>query len=330
MQMDLDLAILYLTGKANKTERSQFEKWIKESADNFQEFDEFKESWIASGKAYEHYTPNVQKAWNEIKEETILKTPIVSINKSATRNWLKIAASVAIVIGLSISVKLIYNWSQTEEMVTFSSANSIISISLSDNSKVWLNSNSEITVPKEFKGNKRKILLKGGAFFEVTKNPKKPFVITAHQTITKVLGTSFYINAPEGDSAVALSVVTGKVSFTDERNPANNTILLPGQTGTIDHTKGLLTKASYKDQNFLAWKTGKMQFNKAPLEEVCKVISSYYKIEINPGLLKNSKNISFSGSFDNKPLLEVLSVIELTLGVKFEKKDNVLEVQLKD
>ena len=330
MKMDLDLAVLYLTGKADISERSNFEKWLKASAENFQEFDEFKESWIAAGKAYEHYTPNVQKAWNEIKEETILRTSAIPLKKSTTLAWLKIAASVAIIIGLGISLKLIYNWSQTEEMVTYSSANSIISISLSDNSKVWLNSNSEIIVPKYFKGNKRKVYVKGSAFFEVTKNPKRPFIILANQTITKVLGTSFYLKAPQTDSVVELSVVTGKVSFTDERNPANNAILLPGQTGCIDHNKGQLIKESYKDQNFLAWKTGNMQFNNASLEEVCKVISSYYNVEIKPGLLKNNKNISFSGSFDNKPLLEVLSVIEITLGIKFEKIDNVLEVQLKD
>jgi transmembrane sensor len=330
MKIDFDLAVLYYTGKADAAEKQKFENWLNEKAENIQEFDDFKKFWLASGKAYEYYVPDVKKLWNEVEVETIKKTPVRSKKRMLTNTWFKVAASIAIIIGLSISFKMIYDWSQIEEMITYTSANSVLTLELSDNSKVWLNSNSQIIVPGQFKGNIRKVYLRGNAFFEVTKNPKKPFIIAAHKTTTIVLGTSFCLKAPDDDSVVTLSVVTGKVSFTDENNPNNTSVVLSGQTASIDHQSNKIFKQSYKDQNFIAWKTGKIEFDNASLDEVCKVLSEYYNVSFKSDSSKDARNISFSGTFNNKSLPEVLDVIEFTIGVKFEKNKDVFEVKLKD
>ncbi len=215
--------------------------------------------------------------------------------------------------------KLFITGSQVEEIATIVSANNIISVVLSDSSKVWLNASSELKVPKVFKGNKRNVWLKGEAFFEVAKNPNKPFKVYAHGTTTQVVGTSFNIRALDSAREVLLTVVTGKVWFSSDNNKSKKLILSPGQKGLCDILDGQLQMGNNRNVNFLAWKTRKLQFNNASLDDVCEALREYYYINITPGIYARSQKYSFTGNINNASLREALSIIELTLGIKFEK-----------
>ena len=68
-------------------------------------------------------------------------------------------------------------------------------ITLSDGSSVLLQPNSKLSYPKIFTGNERKVYLSGEGFFEISKNPKKPFFVYANEIVTKVVGTSFRVKA---------------------------------------------------------------------------------------------------------------------------------------
>jgi transmembrane sensor len=325
IKMNSDLAVRYITGTAKAKEIEEFEMWLIESSDHFQQFDEFKESWKLAGKAYQNFTPDVVKAWEVIRMETISKVQKRSKGRSLVFNLLKIAASVLFIIALGFLAKQGYNWSQQEEWVTYTSSNAITFVSLSDKSKVWLNANSELIVPKVFKGDNRKVHLKGEAYFEVAKNPQKPFFVYAHRTITEVLGTSFNLNASIKDSSISLFVVTGKVLFALNKN--REIILTPGQNGIINLNKGFISKEIFNNNNCIAWKTGILQFKNASLDELCMTLSEYYRVKIDPGMLKSKKEYFFTGSFENKPLLEVLNIIEITLGIKFNRSGDELTVQ---
>ena len=84
-------------------------------------------------------------------------------------------------------------------------------ITLSDGSSVLLQPNSKLSYPKIFIGNQRKVYLSGEAFFEISKNPKKPFFVYANEIVTKVVGTSFRIRAYSNQPNVEVLVRTGKV-----------------------------------------------------------------------------------------------------------------------
>jgi transmembrane sensor len=325
MKMNSDIAVRYITGKADAKEIEEFEMWLVESSDNFQQFEEFKESWKLADKAYQNFTPDIAKAWEVIRMETISKVQKRNRGRNLVFNLLKIAASVLFIIALGFLTKLVYNWSQQEEWTTYTSYNTITLIALSDKSKVWLNKNSEIIVPKVFKGNSRKVHLKGEAYFEVVKNPKKPFMVYAHRTTTKVLGTSFNLNARLKDSSISLLVVTGKVLFALNKN--REIILTPGQNGIINLAKSSISKEKINNNNCIAWKTGILQFKNASLDELCMTLSDYYRVKIDPAMLKGKQGYSFTGSFENKPLLEVLNIIEITLGIKFNRTGDELTVQ---
>ena len=92
---------------------------------------------------------------------------------------------------------------------------------------------AKLKVPKVFKGNKRNVWLKGEAFFEVAKNPNKPFKVYAHGTTTQVVGTSFNIRALDSAREVLLTVVTGKVWFSSDNNKSKKLILSPGRKAYV-------------------------------------------------------------------------------------------------
>jgi transmembrane sensor len=322
-EMNIDLAMLYLKAAANEKEKEQFETWLNESEENALRFEEYKKYWEITREAYQNYDPDKQKGWKDVSQRTIHKVSIRTI----VYKTLKYAALVLLLISLGFTAKLIVDWTQKEVIVAFNSSNSIISLSLPDNSKVWLNAHSELRVPKEFKGAKRNVWLKGEAFFEVTKNIRKPFRIYSYNTTTEVLGTSFNLNTNIHNNTVSLTVVAGKVALSDNRIKNKKLILLPGHTGKIDLVTGHYSEEKNRNINFMAWKTRKLQFRNTSLKELCNTLSDFYNISIIPATSLNNQHFSFTGHFENAPINEALNVIELTLGVRFIRSGEIITVQ---
>ncbi len=105
-EMNIDLAIRYLTGKVADNEKRQFEYWLNGSETNFAQFSEFKKYWELSGIAFQNYNPNNSKGWENVSRKTILKIK----TRTLPYRFLKIAASILIIISLGIAGKIIYNW----------------------------------------------------------------------------------------------------------------------------------------------------------------------------------------------------------------------------
>ena len=89
-------------------------------------------------------------------------------------------------------------------MIAVRAGDEQVLVALNDGSRVTLNNNAELRYPEKFRGDKREVLLSGEAFFEVERNPEKPFTINIEDmAIVEVLGTSFNIRSEEsGESTV--------------------------------------------------------------------------------------------------------------------------------
>ena len=95
--------------------------------------------------------------------------------------------------------------------------------------------------------------LKGEAYFEIQPDKIKPFVISANGTETRVLGTTFNLRAYEKEDPV-LTVVSGKVAFTNERSRKDVLLLTKGEKATLHKKGNTLTKKKNDQQHFLDWK----------------------------------------------------------------------------
>ena len=133
------------------------------------------------------------------------------------------------------------------------------SLELSDGTKVFLNAASELRFSVVFIGDKRVVDLKGEAYFEVTKDTIRPFVVRVNGAEVTVLGTSFNVNTYGDDGQIYTTVVNGKVQVSSKRN-GQKEILNPGMQSVMDMKTGKLVVHEVDVEPFVAWREGRFVF----------------------------------------------------------------------
>ncbi|MFT3948016.1 MAG: DUF4974 domain-containing protein [Agriterribacter sp.] len=151
----------------------------------------------------------------------------------------------------------------------------VLSLQLSDGTRVWLNAGTTLTYPVFFPENERNVTISGEAYFEVIHNPKAPFTVEKNNLKIKVLGTSFNVNAYEDEQHLKVTLINGSVSLTQGKNYNK---LQPGQQAVVDKEIHVISNADVEEA--LAWKNGFFQFNNAELKEVLRQLSRWYDVDI--------------------------------------------------
>ncbi|MCF2487913.1 FecR family protein [Dyadobacter sp. CY347] len=205
-------------------------------------------------------------------------------------------------------------------------------IILADGSSVLLQPNSRITYPSQFEGNKREVFLSGEAFFEVAKNPDKPFYVYAHTLATKVLGTSFKVSAFEGDKEVKVVVKTGKVSVFPMTKEAIATqqaddklggmVLTPNQQIVFTAKELRLTRSLVPDPRLLELpiQSQSFEFKGTPITEVFATLEKSYGVKIIHDT-DVMKDCFLTASLSDEPLFEKINLICKTIGAQYEQLD---------
>ncbi len=141
-----------------------------------------------------------------------------------------------------------------------------------------MNSNTTLSYMKHFHGNTRNVELKGEAFFEVTPDKSKPFIIKADQAVIKVVGTSFNVDTKRSPATVEVYVATGIVEVYKPESKNNSVFLHPGEMGTV--SKNIIHSKKASNENAIAWKTGRMDFRDIPLSEAVEMLNKMYRVNI--------------------------------------------------
>ncbi|WP_215233147.1 FecR family protein [Dyadobacter linearis] len=150
-------------------------------------------------------------------------------------------------------------------------------VTLHDGSKVWLNASSSIRFPTVFANNNRTVEISGEAYFEVTKDRKRPFRVRFGTSEVEVLGTSFNIMAYRDESASKTTLVEGSVKL---RNKKGSKKLTPGQQATISANGAIQTAAVDIDRE-IAWKNGLFYFKDSGIQEIMRQAARWYDIDVN-------------------------------------------------
>lgn len=328
MQNKDDIIIKYLAGELSPNEKGELEQWLADNPDNQVQMDKWQRIWKDSEIEVEEFAPDVDAAWSRVSKnidlmgsfsEALLEPRIKQV--SLTTFILRIAA--VLLIGSAV-VWTAYEISQEvhpevawTSKVTGSGQRS--EVHLVDGSIVYLNKNSQLDYPESFGTDVREVRLEGEAYFEIAPNPAKPFIITAENTLTQVIGTSFNIKARPGEDRVTVSVTSGQVLFSEQTNEANQVSLSKGSQGIYSGAGLDLRREEYIDPNFMAWQTGILQFDQTPLSQAAQSLSEYYgKTFILRG--ENFGRCRLTSTFDNQPLTEVLEIIELVLEAQVQNQ----------
>ncbi|MFY0653930.1 MAG: DUF4974 domain-containing protein [Cyclobacteriaceae bacterium] len=243
-------------------------------------------------------------------------------NKSRSIKFLRIAASVCLI---ALTSWFIYTsmdgMSKEEQLVTVdewkefeTQRGQTRTISLPDGSEIKLNVSSKVRFQRDFmNGQIRKIYLDGEAFFDVAKMLDKPFVVLAKGVETSVLGTSFNIEAYEGNDNLSVAVVTGKVKVS-EAEGKDQIYLEPNEMATWGNNR--IEKSGFDHDLILAWTERSLIFKKASFEEVMTELENWYDIDITvKGTISSNE---YDGVHDDEPLETLLRGLGFAGDFKYE------------
>jgi transmembrane sensor len=200
---------------------------------------------------------------------------------------------------------------------------------LEDGSIVTLEKNSKLSYPVHFDKYKRTVVLSGEAFFKIAKNPNKPFYVYANEIVTKVLGTSFRIQAFDKGEQVTVKVKTGRVSVYNQRSinmedpETNGLLLVPNQQAVYSRPNDVLTKSIVElPMPIIGGEAAPVSdsFDEAPASKILEVIEKRYGVKI----IFNEEALSscyVTTKLNNKSLYDQLDLICEIIGGTYKEVD---------
>jgi ferric-dicitrate binding protein FerR (iron transport regulator) len=197
--------------------------------------------------------------------------------------------------------------------VKIESNNKVRTQTLPDGSEITLNAHSTIVYPKRFTSNFRPVSLRGEAFFKVTPDKTKPFIIKVNDVTVTVVGTSFNIKSRNGKTEVI--VETGIVKVNEHKNSLE---LNPGEKATV--MKGALSKEQNKGKLYNYYLTQQLVCDKTPLLEVVQTLNEIYGAHITIAN-KSLESLPITTTFQGQSLDEIVGVIGDTFKITVVRKN---------
>jgi len=258
---------------------------------------------------------DVDMAWSKLNRKIELEdnkqNPRVRLLIPA---MLRVAAMIIVAIGLGWMILRV----ATPEKITVAAEmnEKKIEVIMPDGSKAFLNHDSQLTYPESFNRNNRKVSLTGEAFFEITPDATRPFIIDAGEARVRVLGTTFNVITDNGNNEVEVYVATGKVLLSNGDGSQNLT-LEPGFIGKVSSDKGEQTLNT--NINYMSWNSDVLEYDGERLAVVFKDLKHAYNIDIvaaDPLI----NNFRLTTLFDNQPHDTIIKVICTTFNLKAVKE----------
>ena len=249
------------------------------------------------------------------------------IKKDIRRIWFKRASTIA--ASILIPVLIISTVYFYKEMDHYKQIPNIVSvnkgqragITLPDGTIVHLNSESKLTYTPDFNGKLREVVLEGEAFFEVTPNKEKPFIVKTSVFDVEVLGTSFNVSVYNDENIVETALMEGKVKLTMQGCPSKPVYLTPSQKFIYSRSDRQGTISIMEGDTELAWKQGILAFSAEPLEEVFRQIERWYGVTMHYDK-ESLVNDNFTGQFKMISIQEMMNILRMHYNLKFKIENN--------
>lgn len=199
-------------------------------------------------------------------------------------------------------------------------------VELSDGTRVFLNAGSVLRYPVRFAaGQERQVsLLNGEAYFEVTKDSERPFIVNSKHVMINVLGTTFNVTDYSDDSISATVLVEGAVNLASNSNEVNNTptiALVPGDRATWDRSNMTMELEQVDTRIYTSWISGKLVFKNTQFNDIIKRLERNYNVTI----VNNNKELGeqyYNATFHNETITQVLMSFSKTFNMKYTIRDN--------
>lgn len=311
----------FCEGMTTEEETRLVEEWIEENEVNQKMVDQIHALYLAADTLHV-----IQK----VDTEKVLKKVKNKINRKKISWWERTQHIAAVMsIPLLIGILLMYmDRQEHREMARMlevkTNPGMTTSIMLPDSTVVYLNSESTLRYPSSFNTDIRKVELTGEAYFDVTKDPQKRFVIsTLNHSQIEVYGTSFNVEAYAKDNKLSATLVEGKIGFlfNDGTGTARKIDLQPNQKLVYRPTTGEVKVYKTSCESETAWKEGKIVFNNTSMEDILHTLSKRFNVEFVVKN-KNLKEYAFTGSFTTQRLERIMEFFKISSKIHWRYLDS--------
>jgi ferric-dicitrate binding protein FerR (iron transport regulator) len=302
--MDKELLIRYIKGECNDQEKIIVVNWLESDPANMKEY-------LGLRKLYDI------TLWNTPVDE--LEGTRQPKSRKIYIEILKIAA--VLFIGVLIT-KFFLVKGVPEESVTmqkiFVPAGQRAEITLADGTHVWLNAQTTLLFPTQFKGDIRQVKLDGEAFFDVTSDKSHPFIVTTSKYHVRVWGTKFNLIAYSKSDVFETSLFEGAVEVL-KPNEIKGRFIYPNERMYLSENS--LVKEPIIHYNHFLWKEGIISFDNESFSEMAQKLELYFDLKIE---IKNDNILKYycTGKFRTKDGVEhILKVLQLSNKFKYAIND---------
>ena len=313
--MEKETLYKFFDGKASREEKEAVRIWLESSPENEQELfreREFFDAMILSG--------STKSAGEEKKSHPFFRTVFFEA--------IKIAAVFVITVACGTyfyksEIRKIGEAMNTIKVPAGQRAN----LTLPDGTNVWLNARSEMRYPAVFTGNKREITLDGEAYFEVTHNEDKPFVVQTNKCNVEVLGTKFNVEAYSDSEDFCTSLMEGSVRVSDKGNPSETVLLSPNHMVSLEN--GQLSTSPISDFDVFRWKEGLICFRNMNFEQLMLRFEKCYGVRI---VVENKHLVNYicSGKFRISDGIDnALRILQKDAKYSFERNNDESVIYIK-
>lgn len=239
------------------------------------------------------------------------------IRMSQIHKWVAIAATVGLFIAIGGLTYLLSNGINPEYSEVTNVSGKVKQVLLADGSRVDLNVGSKIIYAQKFTSEKREVFLTGEAYFNVSKDRSKPFIVRTGDISIRVLGTKFNVKAYLNESDITTTLLEGAVlienSSTDKKKR-----LIPNDVYSYNQvTKAATLVNSANSSANISWRYGAIRMEQMSMDEVCQQLERVYNVKII--ILNNKlKQKRFTGelSYDEN-LMDILEILKITVPFKY-------------
>lgn len=318
----------YIQDKTSEEENQQLHRWMQASPENKKRFFAEKDIWDSYGfqANVKKYNPALELELLTNRRASITSKPIIRL-----KQFIQIAAILLVTFGLGWGTQFIpFDGGRQQKVVEmkeiFTPKGQVNQVFLADGTRIWINSDTRLSVPDVFSDEERVVKLSGEAFFEVAKDNKRPFKVEVNGQQIEVLGTSFNINAYAASNKTETTLQTGRIRLHTDKQTTN---LAPGEQAVFDRSARQLTIRKVNPLSFSSWKDGRYEFHNEDLLEVFELVERWYDVEITADE-EYFKGMQFSGVIKrNKDAQHFVELLNLSIPVQYEIKGDKIQISPK-
>ena len=297
--MNKDILYRFFEGTTTIEEEESVRNWIESSDDNYADF-------LRERKIY---------------DALLLSTPSKISRQSFHQHLTPWIVSTVASIALLVIATGLFFYAESSKSQQYNTIivppGQRINLILADNTNVWLNANTTFRYPSKFARKNREVFLDGEAWFDVSKNKKKPFIVKTDQGEVRVTGTTFNLEAYSEYKNFVTSLFEGSVDI--YQNNAKLATLKPNQKGMLQNDRYFISTIDNTDEYL--WRNGLIAFNNMKLEDILLELEKYFDIQIEINTKKLPQH-RYTGKFRQADGVDyALRVLQKSIHFSYSRDD---------